>query len=114
MANETEIEQEQSGQVWGSIAAGVGIGVLVGGALALLFAPKSGTELRADLGDAVEDLKDRAEKVLDDLQDDSSGWAARSRTLLEQTRENLIRSVEAGKDAYAQKRDELSSQMDVS
>lgn len=99
--------------VWGSILAGAIIGLVVGGGLALLFAPKAGPELRADFGTTVEDLKDKAEQVIDDLQASTSDLVARSRTILEETRENLARSVEAGKDAYIQKKDELTAQLDA-
>lgn len=110
MAN--DMETEQSERVWGGIATGAAIGFLVGGALALLFAPKAGNQLRADLGNAVEDLKDKAEQVIDELQENSTDWSSRSREIIEQTRENLVRSVEAGKEAYLHKRDELSTQLD--
>ena len=98
--------------VWGNILAGALIGVVVGGGLALLFAPKAGPELRSDLGGAVDDLKDRAEQVLGDLQGSTGDLLARSRAILDQTRENVVRSVEAGKDAYAQRKDELTAQID--
>ena len=44
-------------QVWINVAAGIIIGFAVGGALALLFAPKSGAQLRGDIGDAMDDIK---------------------------------------------------------
>jgi len=106
-------EDSDRGPVWAAVALGALIGVVVGGGLALLFAPKAGPDLRADLGGAVDDLKDRAEQVIDDLQASTSDLVARSRTVLEQTRQNLARSVEAGKDAYAQKKDELTAQLDA-
>lgn len=111
--SETEDDSDSSGHVWGNILAGTVIGLVVGGALALLFAPKAGPELRSDLGGAVDDLKDKAEQVMDDLQASASDLVARSRTILEQTRENLTRSVEAGKEAYIQKKDELTAQLDT-
>jgi gas vesicle protein len=101
------------GHVWGSIAAGIVIGALVGSALALLFAPKPGRLLRADLEGAVDDLKDRAEQVIDDLQASASDLVARSRDVLDKTRENITRSVEAGKEAYVQKKEELTSQLEA-
>ncbi len=101
------------GHVWGSILAGVVIGTLVGGALALLFAPKAGTDLRTDLTGAVDDLKDKAEQVIDDLQASASDLVARSREVLDHTRDNLARSVEAGKEAYREKKDELTAQLDA-
>ena len=42
----------------GKIAAGFVTGTLMGGLLALLLAPKSGTETRAQLGDQVKSLAD--------------------------------------------------------
>jgi gas vesicle protein len=111
--SETGDDGTSPDHVWGSILAGAVIGLVVGGGLALLFAPKAGPELRADFGDTVEDLKDKAEQVIDDLQASTADLVARSRTILEQTRENLSRSVEAGKDAYIQKKDELTAQLDA-
>ena len=108
----SEYEMESEDHVWASIAAGVVIGFVVGGALALLFAPKSGAQLRADLGDAVDDLKDKAEQVIDDFQGSASHLVARSKAVLEQTRENIVRSVEAGKEAYTQKKEELTAQLE--
>lgn len=105
--------QAENARVWGSVAAGVLIGLVVGGSLALLFAPKSGDLLRADLGEALDDLKDRAEQAVDELQSTTVQTRARARTVIEQTRENLVRSVEAGRDAYAHKRDELSRPREI-
>jgi gas vesicle protein len=101
-----------AGRVWGNILTGAVIGLVVGGGLALLFAPKRGSELRSDLGGAVDDLKDRAEQVLDDLQGSASDLMVRSRAALDQTRENLIRSVEVGREAYTQKKDELTARLE--
>ncbi len=102
-----------NGHFWGNVAAGVLIGVVVGGGLALLFAPKSGPDTRADLEGAVGDLKSKAEQTLDELQGSASGLVTRSKNVLDQTRENIVRSVEAGKEAYVQKKEELSAQLDA-
>jgi gas vesicle protein len=111
MGSKYEVENE--GPVWQNIIAGAFIGLVVGGAVALLFAPKSGKQLRADLADAVDDLKDKAEEIIDDLQGNANGLVQRSQTLVEQTRENIVRSVEAGKEAYSQTHSELTSQLNV-
>jgi gas vesicle protein len=105
-------EMEPEDHVWASVVTGVVIGFAVGGALALLFAPKPGAQLRADLGDAVDDLKDKAEQIIDDLQGSTSQIVARSKAVLEQTRENIVRSVEAGKEAYSQKKEEMTAQLE--
>lgn len=104
---------EENGFPWGSIVAGAAIGVVVGGSVALLLAPKAGSETRADLNDALDDLKLRAEQALDELQESTTHLSARSRQVIEQTRENIVRSVEAGKDAYTDKKQELTSQLEA-
>jgi gas vesicle protein len=60
--------------------SGILAGAVIGGALALLFAPKPGTQLRGDIGESVNSLRDalarryreladRAGVDVDDLQD---------------------------------------------
>ncbi|HVK02916.1 MAG TPA: YtxH domain-containing protein [Armatimonadaceae bacterium] len=107
-------DPETSGNqhVWGSVLAGVVIGAVVGGSLALLFAPKSGRELRGDIEEAFEGVKERTERVLDDLQESAANLRARSQEMVDQTRDNLSRSVEVGKEAYQQKRQELTAQLE--
>jgi gas vesicle protein len=48
-------------------ALSFGAGVLVGGALGLLLAPRSGLELRYDLADKLEQLKNRFKKAEADM-----------------------------------------------
>ena len=40
-------------------------GVLAGGVIALMFAPKKGTELRKDIKDKVQELKKRVDETID-------------------------------------------------
>jgi gas vesicle protein len=51
----------------GGMFKGALIGGLIGAAAALLMAPKSGRELRADLSDRYTDVSDRTKKVLADV-----------------------------------------------
>jgi gas vesicle protein len=39
------------------LLAGVGLGAIIGAAAGLLFAPKPGSEIRADIGDKFKELK---------------------------------------------------------
>jgi gas vesicle protein len=108
----SEYEMESEGHVWTNVLAGATIGFVVGASLALLFAPKSGVDLRSDIGGAVDGLKDKAEQMLDELQGSAAELVNKSKDALEHTRENIVRSVEAGKEAYAQKKDELTAQLE--
>ncbi len=60
------IEQESSG--WLPMAlAGFGVGCAVGAAVAILFAPKSGRELREDIKDKGRDLMNRGKDEMANL-----------------------------------------------
>jgi gas vesicle protein len=100
------MNEEENGGDFSAIAAGLVVGMAVGGILGLLFAPKPGAQLR-------EDLKDRTEETMDRLQEATSELVARSKNLATQTKENLAHSVEAGKAAYTEKREELMAQLDA-
>lgn len=109
----TEDAVDNEGRFWGSIAAGLILGFVIGGTMGLLYAPKEGRELRGDIEDAADKLKGQTEATLDDIQESALRIAERSRALLEETRENIVRSVEAGREAYEQKRVELTTQLET-
>jgi gas vesicle protein len=100
------MNEEDGGHDWQALLAGTVIGLAVGGALGLLFAPKAGGELRGE-------LRDKAEESLDNLRETSAEFSIRVKELAARTKENLAASVEAGKDAYSRTRDEMLSQLDT-
>lgn len=66
------IEQESSG--WLPMAlAGFGVGCAVGAAVAILFAPKSGRELRQDLTDRGRDLVNRGKEYASKTENEIKG-----------------------------------------
>ena len=52
---------ERSGLLY--LLAGIGLGVLIGAVLGLLFAPKSGEELRGELSQRVHDLSEKVREL---------------------------------------------------
>jgi len=52
---------ERSGLLY--LLAGIGLGVLIGAVLGLLFAPKSGEELRGELTQRVHDLSEKVREL---------------------------------------------------
>ncbi len=50
-----------------SLFAGIGVGVLIGAAVALLVAPQAGTQTRAQIRDSAEDALGRLRSSMDDL-----------------------------------------------
>ncbi len=52
---------ERSGLLY--LLAGIGLGVLIGAVLGLLFAPKSGEELRGELSQRVQELSEKVREL---------------------------------------------------
>lgn len=74
--------------------AGVGIGALVGAAVALLTAPKSGAETRDDLKRAAQDLSKSTEDI-----------RKRSAELLDEAKNKVQQAYETGRESFQKKRD---------
>ncbi len=77
----------------GSILLAFILGAVSGVAVALLYAPKTGSETREYLGDRARDARARAADA-----------AAKSREVLNQGRETLTTAIERGRQAYQQAR----------
>lgn len=75
---------------------GLGIGVAAG----LLFAPKSGEETRRFLLDKAEEGKEFVKRRGEDWRDSASEVVERSKSALARQKDNLSAAVEAGKAAY--------------
>lgn len=90
--------------------AGIGIGAIIGAATALLLAPKPGAETREDLKGAIDDLKVRANKVVDELSTATDDLVKKSRDLLDTTKSRIQNAVESGRQAMAQKQQDISKE----
>ena len=97
-------------------------GLAVGAAVALLFAPMSGEELRADLRARSRKLKDLASQKLDELGDLAEGGYEKARAKVEEGLDSAKRSVQegrqvardvadAGRDMAQTARDELERRL---
>ena len=75
---------------------GLGLGVAVG----LLFAPKSGAETRELLLTKADEGKDYIRRRGEDLRDSTTDLFDRSKGALNRQKEQLAAAVEAGKQAY--------------
>jgi gas vesicle protein len=86
---------------------GLGIGVAIG----ILFAPKSGEETRLLLRSKADESKDYLKKVSDEsadylkrktgeLKDSATDLADKSKLALQRQKEQLAAAVEAGRQAY--------------
>ncbi|HEY3738553.1 MAG TPA: YtxH domain-containing protein [Bryobacteraceae bacterium] len=75
---------------------GLGVGVAVG----LLFAPKTGEETRRLIRDRASDSGDYLKKQSSDLRNQASDLLDKSKDTLAKHRESIASAVEAGKQAY--------------
>ena len=75
---------------------GLGLGVAVG----LLFAPKSGQETRQLIASKAGESKDYLKKQSSTIRDTANEALERGRSALARQRDQLNQAVEAGKQAY--------------
>ena len=76
--------------------AGLGMGALLG----ILFAPKSGEEMREYLLDRADDSREYAQRKARELRERADDLMERSRGIIERQKESVTAAVEAGKEAY--------------
>ena len=75
---------------------GLGLGVAVG----LLFAPKSGAETRELIRSKADESKDYLRRRSNELRESAGDAIERGKTAVSRQRDHLAAAVEAGKQAY--------------
>jgi gas vesicle protein len=83
-----------SGFLW--FLAGLGIGAAVG----ILYAPKSGDELRQQLRDAAEEGSSAVRARARQAREQAGTWADKGRDYLNQQKDQIRSAVDAGRQAY--------------
>jgi gas vesicle protein len=81
---------------------GVGVGLAVG----LLFAPKSGEETRALLKERAEEGRDLLKRKSSEVRDQATDFYERGKEAVLRQREQVAAAVEAGRQAYRDTRGE--------
>ena len=75
---------------------GVGIGVAIG----ILFAPKSGEETRGLIRAKADESKDFLKRKSEDLREHAAEAVDKGKSLLQRQKEQFSAAVDAGKQAY--------------
>ncbi len=95
-----------------SFLLGLGLGALIGAALALLLTPQSGSDTRDSVVRTAGLAKDKAEQVLEELRKSLDEVGSKARELIEDSRARIDAALEAGRQASSEKRAELQSQVE--
>ncbi len=83
---------DEGGSGIGWFLAGLGLGALVG----IVYAPRSGSEVRDYLREAPDRLGRRSQQ----LKDTMGSWVDRSKDLVDRQKQQVQSAVEAAKQAY--------------
>jgi len=80
----------------GWFLAGLGLGALVG----VLYAPKSGREVRDSIRQAANDGRDFVNTRGQELRGQVDQWVAKGKDTVSRSKEQISSAVEAGRQAY--------------
>lgn len=92
---------ESRGYGAGNIVLAFLAGAAIGGAIALLTAPRSGKETRAKIRDSADDLRQRLQHIVAEAEAKIHQAVEEGRGTLREKQELVKAVVEAGKEAYA-------------
>lgn len=106
---EGTVMSEERGYSAASVALGFILGGVLGGCLALLFAPEPGRRTRERLRDMAADMRDKTIDMSEDLRDKAEEAIERGREVLGEKKSILSAAVQAGKEAMQRERDRLSA-----
>lgn len=96
----------------GDFIAGFFLGGVFGAAIALLFTPVSGDEMREQIRDKSIELKDRAEDLSVEATKKAEELRAKGQSLFESQKLRFQEAIEEGKRAAGQKKEELLAQLE--
>lgn len=99
--------QESVGNTTASWFLGLILGVFGGAALAMLTAPRSGSEIRGAIRRSAKDVPDRFREIIDDSLDLYASALNYCQLVIEEQTMGIKRGVAAAKLAAAKKREEL-------
>lgn len=110
---ELELEVDVDLEDEGSSFAPFLFGVLVGAGAALLLAPRTGAEMRADLGRLIGRFQDAGPAgAVEGARSSASGWVDRARGAVESQIDRVREAVDEGRATARQTGDELRRSLD--
>jgi gas vesicle protein len=102
--------EEERGASVGTILISFLAGAAVGSGLALLFAPKSGREMREQIKDLTDDAVGRIREYAKDAQEKIKSTYEEGRELVKEKKTIISSAIEAGKEAMEREREKFSEE----
>lgn len=82
-------------------------GAALGAGLALLYAPKSGREMRDQIGDLADDAVDKIKEYAKEAQDKIKATLEEGKETIMEKKSILSSAIEAGREAIQKEKDKL-------
>lgn len=95
---------EERGVCAGTVLASFVAGAAVGAALALLYAPKSGQEMRENIADLTEDAVDKIKEYAKEAQEKIKAAIEDGKETIVEKKSILASAIEAGREAMQKER----------
>lgn len=103
----------EEGHSSGSMLLSFLLGGIVGAGLALLLAPRAGSETRQKIKDFADDITDKTTGYVDQAKEKMTTVVEKGKGSYEE-KKSLVRSaIEAGKDAYEEEKEKLSKEQNA-
>lgn len=101
---------DEKGICAGTVLVSFVAGAAVGAGLALLYAPKSGKEMRETIADLTEDAVDKIKEYAKDAQDKIKTVIEEGKEVVVEKKSILASALEAGKEAMQKEKERYSAQ----
>lgn len=101
---------EERGISAGTVLVSFVAGAAIGAGLALLYAPKSGREMRETIADLTEDAVDKIKEYAKDAQDKIKSAVEDGKDTFVEKKTILASAIEAGREAMQKEKERFSQQ----
>lgn len=99
------MSDNENGVSTGTVLLSFLAGAAVGAGLALLYAPKSGRELREQISDIAEDAVDKIKEYTKEAQEKVKSTLEEGKDIIKEKKSILSTALEAGKEAMAREKE---------
>jgi len=102
------MKHEEGGYGGGPLIFSFFLGGLIGAGIALLLAPKPGSETREKIKEFAGEARGKAEEVLDQVKGKVTSAVEKGKELYEEKKSIVATAIEAGKEAYGKEKEKVA------